>query len=93
MTDDKNKEKALPKSNFTLGGTRLDKLTHAELLEAVETVWRSKNEQIDKLTAERDAYIGILKTPLPIHSLWRGCCENAMLMLAIGVVAYLAGAK
>lgn len=89
MTD----EKPLPKSKFRYGGKYLHELTHEELLEAVTGIWDAKNEEVAKLKGERDGLRQLLSSPLPIHSLWRGCVENAMLLGVVLVLAYLAGAQ
>ena len=81
----------LPKSKFSYGGRKLHEMSHAALLEAVDGIWEAKNEEIGKLKAERDGLRTLLTSNLPIHSLWRGCVENASLLAAIGVIAYLAG--
>lgn len=78
-------------SRFKYGETPLDELSHAELFEAAETMWRQRNEDVARVEAERDALRALLKSPLPIHSLWRGCVENAMLLAMVAVMAYLAG--
>lgn len=84
---------ALPKSKFSYGGKALHELSHEELLEAVNGIWDAKNEEIAKIKGERDGLRELLSSPLPIHSLWRGCVENAMLLGVVIVIAFLAGAQ
>lgn len=86
-------DQQLPKSRFSYGGKPLHEISHEVLLDAVNGIWDAKNEEIAKLTAERDALRRLLDSPLPIHSLWRGCIENAMLLGLVLVIAYLAGAR
>ena len=81
----------LPKSNFKLGSRRLDELSHVELLGAVNDIWEQKNKEIRTLEAERDGLRNLLKSPLPIHSLWCRFAENAYLLTWFAVIGYLVG--
>lgn len=81
----------LPKSKFKYGGKPLHELSHEGLLEAVDAIWDAKNEEIAKLKGERGGLRQLLSSPLPIHSLWRGCVENAMLLGMVALIAFLAG--
>jgi len=85
MTNEKRK------SQFQYGDKALHDMSYDELLDSVEGIWDSKNNEIAKLDAENRGLRSLLQSPLPIHSLWRGFAENAMLIVAIAVIAYLAG--
>lgn len=79
------------KSKYSIGDKKLHDMPYDELLLAVETIWNSKNAEISKVTAERDAYLTMLKSPLPIHSLWVRVADNAFLLWAFTIAAYLFG--
>lgn len=81
----------LPKSKFTYGNRKLHELSHAELLEATEALWNTKNEEIAKIKAERDGLRQLLSSPLPIHNLWRGFADNAVLLSWVIILAFLIG--
>lgn len=93
MSDELIDDEPLPKSKFKYGGKALHELTHRELLDAVSAIWDAKNEEIGKLKAERDGLRQLLSSPFPIHSLWRGFADNAVLLIWIGFIGYLLGAQ
>jgi hypothetical protein len=83
----------LPRSQYKYGGKYLHELSHAELIETVDGIWNAKNEELSKAKGERDGLKELLKSPLPIHSLWRSFAENAMLFIGIALIAYSFGAQ
>lgn len=80
-------------SKFSYGGKNLGTLSHDELLEAVEAIWQAKNEEIARHKAEAEGLRALLKSPLPIHTLWRGFAENATLLMFVAFAAYSMGAN
>lgn len=79
----------LPRSQYKFGGQRLDELSHENLLEAVESLWSSKNDEIRKLTAERDVYMNMLNGKFKVHSLWRQFADNALFVVALILIIKL----
>jgi hypothetical protein len=79
------------KSKYSYGGKTLDTLNKSELLGAVEAMWCQKNEKIAELEATIKAYEALLKSNLPIHSLWRSFAENSTLIICLSILGYLVG--
>lgn len=79
------------KSTFSVGDKKLHEMPYDELLQSVEQIWTMKNGEIAKYKAERDAYFDMLKSPIMIHGLWSKVAENAFLLWAFTIMAYLLG--
>lgn len=78
------------KSQYSYGGKSISDLSHEELLEAVEDIWTHNKNIVTEANAKQRAYEDLLKSPFPIHAMWRSYAELVWFSMWIIFLIYLA---